>query len=160
MLLRDATDADLAAVNALNELSVPAVNSLAPERLAWLARESVYFRVAVFGADIAGFLICLAPEAPYDSPNFDWLKARYEDFLYIDRVAVSRRYHRRGVARALYRDAASSGDERFRLLVAEVNTRPRNDPSLRLHASMGFEAVGSQDHGDVEVQYLVRPLPL
>ncbi len=160
MLLRDATEADMAAVHALNEMSVPAVNSLSRERLEWLARECEYFRVAEFGRDVAGFLMCLAPGAPYDSPNFGWLKARYEDFLYIDRVAVSSLYHRRGVAAALYRDAASSAGERFRLLAAEVNTRPRNEPSLRFHARMGFEAVGSRDHGNVEVQYVVRPLPL
>ncbi len=153
-------EADLAAVHRLNQEAVPAVNSLAPDRLAWLAGESVYFRVAVIGGDVAGFLICLPPEAPYDSPNFGWLKVRYEDFLYIDRVAVSSRYHRRGVARALYRDAASSGGDRYRLLAAEVNTRPRNEGSLRFHASMGFEPVGSQDHGSVKVRYLVRPLPL
>ncbi len=160
MLLRDAVDADLATVHALNEQSVPAVNSLAPDRLVWLAREAAYFRVATFGMDIAGFLLCLSPEVPYDSPNFGWVKARYDDFLYIDRVAVASQYHRRGVARALYRDAASLSGKRFRLLAAEVNTRPRNDGSLRFHASMGFEAVGSQDHGYVQVQYFVRSLPL
>ena len=29
---------------------------------------------------IAGFLICMAPEAPYRSPNFLWLLERYRDF--------------------------------------------------------------------------------
>ncbi len=160
MLLRDASPADLTDVHALNELSVPGVNSLSPDRLAWLAAESAYFRVAVVGDDIAGFLICMAPDAPYDSPNFGWYRERYRDFLYIDRVAVASRYFRRGVASALYRDAAAIGESRFRLLAAEVNTRPRNEQSLRFHERMGFESVGSQDHGTVEVVYVLRNLPL
>ena len=160
MLLRDATEADLSAILELNERSVPAVNSLALERLEWLAAESVYFRVADFDTDIAGFLLCMAPEAPYDSPNFRWFKERYEEFLYIDRVAVGYRYQRRGVASALYRDAASFAGSRFRLLAAEINTSPRNEQSLEFHHRLGFRAVGSQDHGHVAVQYVVRSMPM
>lgn len=160
VLLRDAAEADMAAVHALNEVSVPAVNSLAPDRLARLTSDAAYCRVAVIGAQLAGFLICLAPEAPYDSPNFRWFRKRYAEFLYVDRVAVAARHQRRGIGRALYRDAAAFRPGRFPLMAAEVNLRPRNEQSLRFHARMGFEAVGSRDHGHVEVRYLVRPLPL
>ena len=136
------------------------MNSLAFEDLGWFARQAAYFRIAVLEAQIAGFLVCLAPEAPYDSPNFQWLKARFSDFLYIDRVAVSSRFQRRGIASALYRDAAGRASARFRLLAAEVNLRPRNDESLLFHERFGFQPVGTQDHGHVEVQYMVRALPL
>ena len=159
-LIRDAVERDLEAVLLINQKSIPAMNSLTHEHLRWFTREAEYFRVAVAASQVAGFLICLAPEAPYVSPNFRWLKERYEDFLYIDRVAVRTRFHRQGIASALYRDAAGWARARFRMFACEVNTRPRNQESIQFHRRLGFRPVGSQDHGYVEVQYMVRPLPL
>ncbi len=160
MRLRDVTERDLDNVLHLNERSVPAVNSLSGERLRKLKREAEYFRLAECSSRIAGFLLCLAAGADYDSPNFRWLSERYEDFLYIDRVAVAPGFHRRGIARALYGDAAAACSERFRLIACEVNLRPRNDASLAFHERLGFLPVGTWDHGRVEVQYMARALPL
>lgn len=158
--IRHVAEPDLGAVLAINEQAVPAMNSLTLESMRWFAREAEYFRVADFDADVVGFLICLSPEAPYESPNLRWLNERYEDFLYIDRVAVREQFHRRGVATALYRDAARRARARFRKFACEVNTRPQNRESIRFHQRLGFKAVGSQDHGYVQVQYMLRPLPL
>lgn len=158
--IRDVDVDDLPEVLALNERSVPSMNSLTMERMRWFADTAAYFRVAESSGSIVGFLICMAPEAPYRSPNFLWLQERYRDFLYIDRVAVSAQFRRRGIAGTLYRDAAETAPSRFRMLVCEVNLRPRNTESLRFHEQYGFEPVGTQDHGDVEVQYMIRSLPL
>ena len=157
--LRDVTEPDLEAIWHINERSVPAVNSVSLERLRWFSNQAEYFRVAECSSQIAGFLLCLAPEADYDSPNFLWLKQRFDDFLYIDRVAVDLSFHRRGIARALYLDAAASAGERFRMIACEVNLRPRNDASLAYHERLGFQPVGTRDHGYVEVQYMTRALP-
>jgi predicted GNAT superfamily acetyltransferase len=35
------------------------------------------------------FLLALDQNAAYANPNFRWFKARYESFVYIDRVIVS-----------------------------------------------------------------------
>lgn len=158
--IRDVNVDDLPEVLALNERSVPSMNSLTIERMRWFTDNAAYFRVAESSGSIAGFLICMAPDAPYRSPNFLWLQERYRDFLYIDRVAVSARFRRRGIAGTLYRDAAETAPSRFRMLACEVNLRPRNTESLRFHEQYGFEPVGTQDHGDVEVQYMIRSLPL
>lgn len=158
--IRDVGVDDLPEVLALNERSVPSMNSLTMERMRWFVDTAAYFRVSQIAGSIAGFLICMAPEAPYRSPNFLWLQERYRDFLYIDRVAVSAQFRRRGIAGALYRDAAATDPSRFRMLACEVNLRPRNPESLRFHEQYGFEPVGTQDHGDVEVQYMIRSLPL
>ena len=157
--LRDVTERDLEAIWCLNERSVPAVNSLSLERLRWFMREAEYFRLAECSSRIAGFLLCLAPEADYDSPNFRWLNERYDRFLYIDRVVVDLSFHRRGIAKALYLDAATTVGVRFRTIACEVNLRPKNDASLEFHDRLGFRPVGTRDHGYVEVQYMVRPLP-
>lgn len=158
--IRDVSATDLVKVLSINERSVPAMNSLSMERMEWFAGEAEYFRVAALDSSVAGFLICLAPEAPYSSPNLRWLNERYADFLYIDRVAVSPAYQRRGVASALYRDASGSAGRRFRMLACEVNLRPPNAESIRFHRGMGFKPVGTKDHGYVEVQYMVRSLPI
>ena len=157
--LRDVTEADLEAIWQINERSVPAVNSLSLDRLSRFRRQAEYFRLADCSSRIAGFLLCLAPEADYDSPNFRWLNDRYDRFLYIDRVAVDLSFHRRGIAKALYLDAAAAVGERFHMIACEVNLRPKNDASLEFHGRLGFEPAGTQDHGPVEVQYMVRPLP-
>lgn len=158
--VRDVTEQDLPAVQTINEESVPAMNSLSVRRLRWFLREAEYFRVAESRSQVAGFLICMAPEAPYASPNFRWLNERYRNFLYIDRVAVASRFQRCGIGSALYQDASRKARDRFRMFAAEVNVRPRNERSLRFHRLLGFKAVGEQDHGYVKVRYLVRPLPL
>ena len=107
-----------------------------------------------------GFLVCFAPGTPYDSPNYRWVDERFSDFLYIDRVAVSPVFRRLGIARALYVDAAATAGKGYRRLACEVNIRPRNPESLELHERLGFKAVGTQDHGYVAVQYMVKRLPL
>lgn len=136
------------------------MNSLALDDLRWFVGCAASFRVADIGGTVAGFLICLPPEASYDSPNFRWLKARYRDFLYIDRVAVPPSFRRRGIAGSLYCDASRIAPSRYSTLACEVNLRPRNDESLAFHERFGFEPVGTCDHGYVEVQYMVTALPL
>ena len=157
--IRDVAEADVDAVLAINQRSVPAVNSLTRDQIRWFVREAEYFRVATDSSEIAGFLICLAPGTPYRSPNFRWLRERYENFLYIDRVAIAGSFQRLGAGSALYRDAGAKAGDSFPMLACEVNTRPRNRASIRFHRGLGFRRVGSFDHGHVEVQYMVRPLP-
>ena len=102
--LRDAKDSDLAAVYTINEANLPHVNSISVERFAAFINEAAYFRVALLGDDLAGYLVGFAPGADYDSLNYLWFQRHYEDFIYIDRIAVAAAARRRGIASALYRD--------------------------------------------------------
>ena len=154
---RDAGVEDLPAVRAINEESVPAMNSLPPEQFAWFLEQASYFRVAAVDGEVAGFLICLHAQAEYDSPNFRWLKRRCGHIFYIDRIAIGRKFRRRGLGRALYRDAETSAVAAgYELIACEVNLRPRNRESLDFHIAYGFEAVGSQDNGYALVQFMVK----
>ncbi len=157
--LRDAEQEDLPAVCAINEQVAPAMNSLPLERFAWFRQKSPHFKIAAVDGNVAGFLICLDHKADYDSPNFLWLKKRCGDIFYIDRLAVRRKFRRLGIGRALYRgaedDARALG---YELLACEVNLRPRNRTSLNFHVSCGFEAVGIQDNGYAQVQYMIKRL--
>ena len=41
-------------------------------------------------------------------------------------------------------------------ITCEVNTIPRNEPSLAFHAGFGFEEVGTKDYEDHSVVYLTK----
>lgn len=90
-------------------------------------------------SNLAGFLIGMTPEVPYGSGNFKWFRERGDDFVYIDRIAVSPWFRKRGIAARLYADieryTRKLGAAR---LTCEVNVRPRNDSSLAFHERMGF----------------------
>ena len=144
--LRDVAPADLAAVHALNEAAVPAVNSIAREAFRRFARDSAYFRVAEEGGTILGFLLGRTPEAEYNSPNFVWFRERYPDFVYVDRIVVGEAAQGTGLGRRFYGRFEEFGRERGSpILACEVNLRPRNERSLRFHHRFGFTEVGRQE---------------
>ena len=125
--LRDVIPEDLSFIHALNQAARPAVNGVAPADMDWFARHAVYFRVAENGDALAGFLIGLGPGLEYASENYRWFIARFDSFVYIDRVVVDVAHQGRGIGRLFYDDLArfarSTGTPR---LICEVNTRPRN----------------------------------
>lgn len=142
--IRDAAGADLVAVHAINEAAVPHVNSISLERFRRFIDEAAYFRVALLGTRLAGYLVAFEPSATYESPNFRWFRRRYPDFIYVDRIAVAAHARRRGVASALYGDLFPFARDRTRLLTCEVNTRPTNAESIAFHERIGFREVGTQ----------------
>ncbi len=143
--IRDAQDADLAAVHAINEAAVPHVNSITLDCFQDFTRSAAYFRVASLATQVAGYLVAFAPGAQYDSVNFLWFQGRYRNFIYIDRIAVAANARRHGVASDLYRDIFDFARPRTGLLTCEVNTRPPNAESKAFHERFGFREVGTQE---------------
>ena len=143
--IREARDADLAAVHAINEAAVPHVNSITLDRFQDFTRSAAYFRVASLANQVAGYLVAFAPGARYDSVNFLWFQERYRNFIYIDRIAVAANNRRLGVASRLYRDIFEFARLRTGLLTCEVNTRPPNAESKAFHERFGFREVGTQE---------------
>jgi predicted GNAT superfamily acetyltransferase len=144
--LREAVQADQAAILTINNAAVPAMNELDLPRLDWLMRHAAYARVAVDADGIAAFLIGLPPGIGYDSANYRWFSERYRDFLYIDRIAVASRARRLGVGSALYDDIAEFARGRWSCLLAEVNRNPPNPVSIVFHERHGFVTVGALEH--------------
>ena len=145
-LFRDAVQSDFSAVLTLNEASVRFLSSLDLAKLTRLSKEPVFFRVAVSAATVAGFLLAFLPEAIYDSPNFLWFKARYDNFAYIDRIVVSDAFRGRGLATSLYAELEKyAGGREIPRLVCEINVDPPNPVSLRFHEKEGFIEVGRQE---------------
>lgn len=161
MRLRDATSDDLPAIHAQNEAAVPAVSAIALSDFAWFLEVASYFRVAEIDDRLAGFMVALRPGVDYGSVNYAWFSARYDDFYYIDRLAVDPAFRRRGVASALYDDIEQRAVEAGApLLACEVNLHPRNEESLAFHAARGFHEVGRQDTecGTKTVALMTMPL--
>ena len=143
--IRDVRGGDLAAVHAINETAVPHVNSITLDRFQDFTREAAYFRVALLGADVAGYLVAFVPGARYDSVNFQWFQGCYSNFIYIDRIVVAASARRHGIASGLYRDIFDFARPRTGLLTCEVNTRPPNAESKAFHERFGFREVGTQE---------------
>ncbi len=140
----DVEAGDYAEVWALNQAAQPHVNGLSQDELQQLIDWSCYCRVLRDGERIAGFLLALPTGLPYQSLNYRWFSQRYDDFVYIDRVAISPLYQRLGFGARLYRDLHRFAEERTQRVACEVNLKPRNDPSLAFHDRLGYQAVGSQ----------------
>ncbi len=158
--IRDVRAGDLATLIELNEREVPHVNSVPLSLFEWFSREAAYFRVACVDDRPVGFLTGLAPAMPHTSRYFLWFRRRYPDFIYIDRVVVAPASRRLGAAARLYGDIEATFRERTPLLACEVNLVPRNQPSLRFHARMGFQSIGTLDteNGAKRVSLLVKRL--
>lgn len=131
---------DLAWVHNLNEAHAVELSSMSPQAFRSLVDGARYARVV---DSEAAFLLAFDARPTSNSPNFDWFQARFQQFLYIDRVAVAKHARRRGLAKALYLDlfafARAAG---FELIGCEVNADPPNPGSDAFHAALGFEVAG------------------
>lgn len=144
MHLRDVRDGDLDGVLALNNAAGPGILPIDAQRLLELSRLAAYFRVAEIGGSLAGFLIAMRPDAPYDSLNFRWFQQHCEDFVYIDRIVVARPWRGHGLGRVFYADVQSFAETRSPLLTTEVFLDPRDDVSVLFHGTYGFRELGQQ----------------
>lgn len=156
--LRRVEDADLEAVLRLNEAAVPAVNSVGLDQMCWFAAHAAYFNVATRDGRFAAFLVGMRPGTGYASPNYRWFCDAYEDFGYIDRVAVAADARRLGLATRLYRDFEASLPHSVTVMTCEVNILPPNKSSMRFHENYGFRKVGTQtlDDGQKRVAMMAK----
>lgn len=160
--IRPYAPADLAAIHAINEAEVPAVGTVTPDALRAIADESVIALVAADGDAIGGFCLVLGPGSTYGSSNYRWFSERYDDFIYLDRVAIAPAFRRRGVGTELYRAVehwAATNRPTATDFTLEVNLRPRNDGSLAFHDRLGFVEVAQRetDYGAL-VSMMTKPL--
>lgn len=157
MQLREPTRADWPALLALNHASARELSELDEPRLERLLALAHGCLVAEVGGSPVAFALAVAPGSDYDSENYRWFAARFERFLYLDRVAVADGMRRRGIATRLY-DAMEATAAPFARMVCEVNVRPPNPASLAFHAARGYLEIGQLDHGEKLVALLSKEL--
>lgn len=156
----DVAASDLEAVLTLNQTEVPHVGSVDLDKMKWFSANAAYFRTATVDKQLAAYLIGMRPGTAYESLNYRWFCDRYDDFAYVDRIAVAKFARRYGLASRLYDDFARSVPGSVGIMTCEVNLKPPNETSMRFHEKLGFRQVGSLacDDGEKEVAMLLKDL--
>jgi hypothetical protein len=136
IIIRSMTASDIEAVWAINQENIPAVGEETVEVLADLLSMSLFSLVVEAEKVVVGFCMILGPQTQYQSPNYLYFCERYADFIYLDRVAVTSAFQGLGLGAAMYREVERLSQST--LFALEVNTKPRNEGSLRFHTREGF----------------------
>lgn len=144
-IIRQALEGDWTSVCALNLHDEQFTSPMDRFRLGSLAQWACFYKLTVVDDVVAGFIIAMNDDAPYENQNFAWFKQRYSNFIYVDRIVISRAHRKLNLATALYSSlidfATIQGKSR---LVCEYNLSPWNEASARFHLRMGFREVGSR----------------
>jgi uncharacterized protein len=140
-----------------------ALNNSHPVELSWAEKQHFegLIHKAFYARGIApakAFLIAFDQAASYENVNFLWFRARYKNFIYVDRIVVESASRGQGAARGLYEDLFEHArSQRQSLIVCEVNADPPNRASDTFHKRLGFKHVGeSMIPSGKRVQYLAR----
>ncbi len=146
VVIRSIVPADLGRILEINEANVPEVGSVDVDRMSYLLAQSPIALAVDLDGWTVGFCLVMPSDSDYDSVNYRWFTARYDDFMYLDRVAFEAEAQGRGLGTLLYAEVdrlmVERGDSHLAL---EVNVDPPNEPSLAFHARRGFLEVGQQD---------------
>ena len=161
VVIRPIEPVDLDRILEINEANVPEVGSVDSARMAFLLGASPIAVAVELDRAIVGFCLVMPSTAPYDSVNFGWFTERFDDFMYLDRVAFDADSQGRGFGTLLYAEVDRLMVEMGGAghLALEVNVDPPNEASLAFHARRGFTEVGQQDtpYG-IRVSMQMRPV--
>ena len=147
---------DLEEIWNINQENIPEVGDVPNlDRLKKLIDWSSHV-IVVRDNNIAGFIILMREGQNYDSLNYKFFNSQGFPFLYVDRIAIKDGYRRKGLGRMIYEKTIDIAKDLDVSVCCEVNTIPRNDPSLAFHDTFGFREVGTKDYDDHSVVYLTR----
>ena len=150
------SDSDLNQIWSINQENIPEVGSVANlERLNQLIDWSSHLLV-IREQEIAGFIILMRENQDYDSLNYDFFNSQNDPFLYVDRIAIKEGHRRQGLGKMIYEKTIDIANDLNLPTCCEVNTIPRNGPSLAFHDNFGFKEVGTKDYDDHSVVYLKK----
>ncbi len=140
----------------LNNENTPAVSKLDTTQLIFLIEHSKYAWMILNQQenDLIGFCLILGEGINYQSMNYQWVSKYRNEFDYLDRVVIAKKFQKMGIGKKLYETWQNKTTSTHLLL--EVNIRPKNEASLLFHEKLGFKAVGEQetDKGEKRVRYL------
>ena len=158
MNIRRLESKDVTAAWQINEQGLPGTGQISPEEMADLFSLSE-LPIGVFdGDEMLGFVLCLCPRTRYASLNYAWFNQRYQEFLYVDRIAVALEHRGRGIGSLLYGQVIEHGKNLQFPVTAEVNLTPPNPGSIRFHERHRFTEVGVFHQGKKSVTMMLRPV--
>ena len=141
----------------LNQANVPEVGSLETfNDFINLLKLSDDILLSYADNQMTGFVVCFYEKSDYSSLNYKYFLENYNDFLYIDRIAISMNYRRSGIGSALYKKLIEKYRKTKSIICCEVNIKPINAISLNFHSRFNFYEVGEKDFLSHKVRYLVR----
>ena len=105
---------------------------------------------------LVGFVLCLYPKKDYSSQNYAWFNQRYDQFLYVDRIAISPKNRNMKIGTELYEKVFELAIERQIPVTAEVSLSPPNEGSDRFHLRHGFSSVGEFHQSGKSVTMYIR----
>ena len=157
--IRSLTPQDIPAMWRINEQGLPGVGRVARRELTDLLHLCAHAWGAFEEQGLIGFVLCLRPGMPYGSPNYAWFNEHYDDFLYVDRIAIAQGQRNSGVGSCLYARVFKQAQKDAVPVAAEVNLEPPNPGSMRFHARHHFNQVGTLNHPSYRVAMVMRPAP-
>ncbi len=141
----------------LNQLNIPALGSLEDlNHLENLFNSSSFIALIKINNNLVGFAIIMGSLSEYSSPNFLYFKKKYNDFMYIDRIAISEKYHRKGFGSLIYKELYNQSKNLGIPLCCEVNTKPINQQSLDFHKKLEFSIIEEISFGKKIVAMMVK----
>lgn len=156
--IRDVLQDDYARIIEINAAVVLLTSVMDIARLSELDAVSSYHKVITVKGDVAGFLLTMRESEPYRNDNFAFFAARYETFVYIDRIVISSEFAGLKLGSMLYRDLFDYARQNaIPVVVCEYNIDPPNEPSRHFHDKFGFKEIGRQwlDGGKKQVSLQV-----
>ena len=151
---------ELSLISEINEEAIPAVNTISKKEFIWFYENSIYFKKVTVKKILAGFLLVLPMNIPYKSLNYSWFSKRFNDFAYIDRIAVKEEYKGLGIGTLLYSDLEQSLPNDIKIIACEYNIKPLNKVSQNFHQKMEYKNVGTQftENNTKEVSLMIKKI--
>lgn len=140
----------------INEQGLPGTGQVTQEEMAVLLALSEVSLGAYQDGKLIGFVLCLLPKIEYGSLNYAWFNQRYDQFIYVDRIAVARDSRNSGIGTLLYQQVFDYATQHGIPVTAEVSLKPSNEGSDRFHLRHGFVTVGKLDHGGKAVTMYIK----
>ena len=140
----------------INEQGLPGTGQVSVEQMGELLQLSDLCIGAYIEEKLVGFVLCLYPQKDYSSLNYAWFNDRYNQFLYVDRIAISTQHRNIEIGSELYTKVFQLASEKRIPVTAEVSLYPPNEGSDRFHLRHGFSSVGEFHQNGKSVTMYVR----
>ena len=147
---------DISSILLINQEGLPGTGEISEEEIADLLTLTELALGAYVENELVGFVLCLPPKTRYGSLNYAWFNQRYEEFLYVDRIAVSEKHRNCMIGSQLYKEVIAHAKQKNCPIAAEVSLKPPNIDSMRFHERHGFNEIGELHHESKSVTMMMR----
>ena len=140
----------------INEQGLPGTGKVSVEQMGELLQLSDLCIGAYIDEKLVGFVLCLYPKKGYSSQNYAWFNERYNQFIYVDRIAISTQHRDKKIGTELYEKVFELATEKQIPITAEVSLTPPKEGSDRFHLRHGFSSVGEFHQSGKSVTMYIR----